>query len=204
MAIRSWQLTRMASRLTVTSSSRPKSQIKRNLISVRVFTKKLKKINEEKARRKLEKKLMSAGVRLRRSLSHSVKRHRYTNSPGQSAHFCDCPPSDAATSLHLPLRENRQSTLNQKDPRVIVHDLFGIPMKSEFVVHSGKSFVRTVQGFYKPIYLVLMNTELYVYASHSATNHDDMYALGQNMGISVHALEPIPQTERLLQEGISW
>lgn len=72
-------------------------------------------------------------------------------------------------------------------------------MKSEFVRHSGKSFVRTVQGFYKPIYLVLMNTELYVYASHTATKHDDMYALGQNMGIAVRALEPMPQTAELMQ-----
>ena len=94
--------------------------------------------------------------------------------------------------------------MDKEDPRVEVLDPFKIPMKSDFVRHSGKSFVRTVQGFYKPIYLVLMNTELYVYASHSATKHDDMYALGQNMGIEVRALEPIPQTAELIQQGITW
>jgi hypothetical protein len=46
------------------------------------------------------------------------------------------------------------------------------------VKHSGKGFLRTMQGFYKPIYIAMQNTELYIYASHSATAHDDMYALG--------------------------
>ena len=151
-------------------------------------------MEQDRVKRKYERKLTHQGIRLKRSFSHHVKKHRY----GLGTHDCHyCPPNQE--KKHLPLRENRQSNIDKEDPRVQILDPFKIPMQCDTTQHSGKSFVRTVQGFYKPIYLVLMNTELYVYASHSATKHDDMYALGQNMGIAVRSMEPIPQTAELMQ-----
>lgn len=78
--------------------------------------KKLKKADEEKTKRKLEKKLVgklsSRGVRFRRSTTHVVKKHRYQLSGDLSGvNHCDCPPSDATASKHLPLREHRASTM---------------------------------------------------------------------------------------------
>ena len=82
---------------------------------------------------------------MKRSVTHQVKNHRYKMSHDLMSSKGDCPPSDGRTSKLIPLRKNRESTMTkEEEPAIEVVDAFKIPMKSELVKHSGKSFVRTV------------------------------------------------------------
>ena len=50
---------------------------------------------------------------------------------------------------------------------------------------SGQAFIKQTQGFYKPSFIVLTNTELYIYPDKDSRVHKEVYIVGQEQGIFV-------------------
>lgn len=72
-------------------------------------------------------------------------------------------------------------------------DGFGIPItrhREQMIKQSGQAFIRSNQGYYKPSFLVLTNTELYIYPDKDSRRHKDVYIVGQEMGIFIKKKPP--------------
>ena len=89
-----------------------------------------------------------------------------------------------------------ERTKKAKEAAEII-DGFDIPItrhREQMIKKSGQAFIRSNQGYYKPSFVVLTNTELYIYPDKDSRKHKDVYIVGQEMGIFIKKKQPCNET----------
>ena len=67
-------------------------------------------------------------------------------------------------------------------------DGFCIPIANQRGLKSSKSgqaYIKSNQGFFKPSFIVLSNSELYIYPDKDSKKHKYVFFVGQDMGIFI-------------------